>query len=146
RPRPEPARESLLDLHALRAENAQLRQLCAELEQALHEATQPGGDLENRLREFEALVEEKSQTIRELHAQVLEARRVAADLEAQLVRAAEAPAARPSRQGPLPREEELLALSEELERERRQIQEDEQTLMEQMREMEVGMAKERAEL
>jgi chromosome segregation ATPase len=39
-----------------------------------------------------------------------------------------------------------LALSEELERERRKLQEDEQTLMEQMREMEVGMAKERAEL
>jgi hypothetical protein len=37
-------------------------------------------------------------------------------------------------------------LSEELERERRQLQEDEQTLMDQMREMEVGMARERAEL
>ncbi len=48
--------------------------------------------------------------------------------------------------GPAPREDELLALSEELERERRQLQEDELTLMEQMREMEIGMAKERAEL
>ena len=51
---------------------------------------------------------------------------------------------RPS--GPPPREEELMMLSEELERERRQLKEDEEALMEQMREMEVQMARERAEL
>src|SRR6185436_17276646 len=50
------------------------------------------------------------------------------------------------RGGPVPREEEMLALSEELERERRQLAEDEQSLMEQMRQMEMGMARERAEM
>src|SRR5207245_11338045 len=50
------------------------------------------------------------------------------------------------RQGPVPREEELLTLSEELERERRQLQEDEQSRMEQMRQMEMSMARERAEM
>src|SRR3984957_10518731 len=48
--------------------------------------------------------------------------------------------------GPVPREDELLRLSEELERERRQLQEDEQSLMEQMRQMEMSMARERAEM
>src|SRR5205814_850230 len=40
----------------------------------------------------------------------------------------------------------LLALSEELERERKQLKDDEESLMNQMRDMEVTMAKERAEL
>ncbi len=53
---------------------------------------------------------------------------------------------RPHNPGPTPREEELLALSEELERERRQLQEDEEALMEQMRQMEVSMARERADM
>ena len=40
----------------------------------------------------------------------------------------------------------MLQLSEDLERERRQLQEDEQALMEQMRQMEMTMARERAEM
>ena len=56
------------------------------------------------------------------------------------------PEHRPANTGPAPCEDDLLALSEELERDRRQIQEDEQALMQQMREMEVSMARERAEM
>jgi DNA repair exonuclease SbcCD ATPase subunit len=146
KPRPEAGPDELHELDMLRSENAQLRSLCVELEQALQEATssqQAGGEFgEDRAREYEVLLEEKSEMIRELHQQLQEAQGIVAELEGQL---ASAPAARaPS--GPAPREEELLALSEELERERRQLQEDEQSLMEQMREMEVSMARERAEM
>src|SRR5438128_4760159 len=46
------------ELDELRAENAQLRQLCADLEQALQEATAQGPDVtayEERMREYDAL-------------------------------------------------------------------------------------------
>jgi hypothetical protein len=130
-----------VELEHLRSENAQLRQLCGELEQALQEATVNMPDpaaYEERIREYEALIEQKNDSIRELHQQLQ---------EAQVARRSghsEQGTAR--RQGPLPAEDELLALSEELEREKRQLQEDEQSLMEQMRQMEMSMARERAEM
>lgn len=133
--------ESLEELEGLRAENLQLRTLCGELEQALNEATQQGGGdvtaYEERMREYELLLEEKSEAIRQLHEQLDEARH-GADEDSRKPQN--------QRQGPLPREDELLTLSEELERERRQLQEDEQSLMEQMRQMEMSMARERAEM
>jgi DNA repair exonuclease SbcCD ATPase subunit len=130
----------------LLAENAQLRALCAELEQALQEATagHEGGAGEAQLKEYELLLEEKSEVIRQLHQQVQELQTALAEAQAS---GAHAPTAGHRHQrGPAPREEELLALSEELERERRQLQQDEESLMEQMRQMEVSMARERAEL
>jgi hypothetical protein len=138
----------------LRDENAQLRSLCLELEQALQEASSRGGGDEgsgasDQNRDFEALLEEKSETIRRLHQHVEELQAALTDAEARAAEAVEqgGSGARPGGGGgPVPREEELLALSEQLEVERRQLQEDEQTLMDQMREMEVGMARERAEL
>jgi hypothetical protein len=143
--------DELVELEHLRAENGQLRTLCLELEQALQEASQSQATaVDERLKEYETLLDEKSDTIRTLHEQLQAARSALEEAEAQLVQAEQAPAAAPKAAprgaGPAPREDELLALSEELERERRQLQEDEQTLMEQMREMEVGMAKERAEM
>jgi myosin heavy subunit len=142
--------DDAIELAQLRAENAQLHQLCVELEQALHESTQnPGGvELEARIKEFESLLEEKSQVIAEVHLQLQEARSLAEELQAQLseVQPAGSGGAQGAAGAPAPREDELLALSEELERERRQLQEDEQSLMDQMRAMEVGMAKERAEM
>jgi chromosome segregation ATPase len=130
------------EVERVKTENAQLRQLCTELEQALAEAAQQTPDaaaFEQRIREFETLLESKDETIRQIHAQMLEA-------QAALEELASKPAAAPKRTGPVPREEEMLALSEELERERRQLQEDEHSLMEQMRQMEMGMARERAEM
>lgn len=136
------------EMDLLRSENEQLRALCTELEQALHEATQnpmgaAGGNAaaDERLRDYEALLEEKSETIRQLHQQLQEATAALAEADA---RGVNSPSNR--RQGPAPREDDLLQLSEDLERERRQIQEDEQALMEQMRQMEMGMARERAEI
>jgi hypothetical protein len=120
------------ELEQLRSENGQLRALCTELEQALQEASQQGQVFDERVKEYEQLLEEKSEMIRQLHQKLQ-------DLEG-------APPQRPVRTGPVPREDELLNLSEDLERERLQLQEDEQALMEQMRQMEVSMARERAEM
>jgi hypothetical protein len=132
--------EVLVELDNLRSENAQLRQLCGELELALQEATGNVPDVsvyDERMRDYEALVEQKNDSIRELHQQLQ-------DAQAALEEAGNRPAAR--HQGPMPAEDELLQLSEDLERERRQLQEDEQSLMEQMRQMEMSMARERAEM
>jgi DNA repair exonuclease SbcCD ATPase subunit len=144
KPRSEAGPDEMQELEILVHENAQLRNLCLELEQALHEATQQQDQRsdDERLRDYEAMLEEKSDTIRQLHQELQNAHSIVADMEAQLNDAMEH---RPPT-GPAPREEELLALSEELESERKQLQEDEQTLMDQMREMEVSMARERAEM
>ena len=125
-------------------QNAELRALCNELEQALQEASQQGQTSvwEERVREYEALLEEKNEVIRNLHQDLQSAQCAVAEAEM----AANAAPAKRTPSGPLPREDELLALSEELERERRQLQDDEKTLMDQMREMEVSMAKERADM
>ncbi len=130
------------ELEQVRAENEELRALVLELEQALRNTAGGQEDWEARSREYEALLDEKSEVIRTLH------RKVQA-LEQEMDARKEAPPPpveekRPS--GPVPREEELMLLSEELERERRQLKEDEEALMEQMREMEVQMARERAEM
>lgn len=144
KPSPQLAPEELHELDLLRQENAQLRCLCGELEQALQEATQLNEpqSTDERIREYEALLDEKSEMIRQLHQEMQNAQSIVAELESQVqeVKQTRPPA------GPTPREEELLALSEALEQDRRQLQEDEQTLMEQMREMEVSMARERAEM
>ncbi len=134
------------ELEHIRSENAQLRTLCFELEQALQEAAQQlNPDLEKQIHEYDAVLEEKNDMIRQLHLQLQEVQILLEGSEARAKEAPAPPAPRPS-QGPTPGEDELLALSEELERERRQLQEDEQTLMEQMRVMEVSMARERAEM
>jgi hypothetical protein len=145
--RPAAARDDSPESELLRQENEQLRGLCAELEQALQEASNRpaltgSNAIDDRFREYEALLEEKSEMIRQLHQQLQHAMGVVADLEGQVASAPE----KRVHTGPTPREEELLALSEELERDRRQLQEDEETLMQQMREMEVSMARERAEM
>jgi chromosome segregation ATPase len=138
---------SVSEVERLRAENEQLRSLCLDLEQALQEATHKmpvaESELEERVRECELMVEQKSETIRQLHQEIQRSQAVVAELEGQLANHANS---RPTYSGPAPREDELMSLAEDLERERRQLQEDEQTLMEQMREMEVSLARERAEM
>src|SRR5436305_2594611 len=59
------------ELERLRAENEQLRALCQELEQALQEATQQADQgWEEKVHDYETLLEEKSEMIRELHQQL----------------------------------------------------------------------------
>jgi hypothetical protein len=139
------------ELEKVTAENQELRSIIAELKQCLEEQTsqgKPEQSWEDREREYEAMIEQKSDAIRELHLRVQ-------DLEKQ---ASESGGGGSGDEAP--EQEELLALSDELERERcqleqerqsldadrRQLREDEESMMRQMREMELQMAKERAEL
>ena len=114
------------DQDALLRENAELRQRLAQLEELLENANRATLLMQEQQSDQEKMLEEKSEVIRELHQKLM-------DLQ--------------NRPGPVaPQEEELVALNEELERERRQLKDDEEALMAQMREMEVQMARERAEL
>ncbi|HZU38399.1 MAG TPA: hypothetical protein VFA18_20915 [Gemmataceae bacterium] len=129
------------DPQALQAEIARLREVIAQLEKELTTNSTGDSDWQQRQREYESLLEEKSELIRNLHLKIRE-------LEQQ-------PAPKPP-----PNEDELVAMSEQLERDRNQLQqerkqldddlrqfkEDEETMTRQMREMEVQMARERAEL
>jgi hypothetical protein len=110
----------------LKLENADLQERLEKLDQLLKDTTRTARYWAEQHREQEKILEEKTELIRALHSRSLEQE------------------SKPA--GALPREEELLALSEELEQERKQIKDDEAALMEQMREMEVTMSRERAEL
>jgi hypothetical protein len=159
--RPAPAPAARPDSDGLRAENEELHRIVAELEASLAATQAQGGggggkdgSWEEREREYEALLEEKSEKIRELFSKNQE-------LEKQVAAGGGSggDSAAPAREAPQDNEE-LLALSDELERERcqieqerrtldedrRQLREDEESMMRQMREMELQMAKERAEL
>ena len=132
-----------LEVEGLRAENTELRSIIAELRQLVDEAATKGEETwAERQKEYETLLDEKTVTIQTMAEKVQE-------LES-----------RPPPGPPTPKEEELLAMSEELERERctlqqerrqveedrNQLAEDEQSMTQQMREMEVQMAKERADM
>ena len=135
-------------IETLKEENESLRGIVAELRQMLEEGggAQGGGESSADMeREYQAMLEEKAEIIRELHASKQEVEKQLAE-KAAIV--------------PTPDRNELLALSDELERERcqteqerrqleqdqNQLREDEESMMRQMREMELQMAKERAEL
>jgi hypothetical protein len=124
------------DDKALLTENLQLKQQLADTERVVTELKDEAERaLLEQQREYEGMLEQKSELIRELHLKNQE-------LQEKLKEQEE----RPTTPRPIPREEEVLALSEELERERRQLKEDEEALMEQMSQMEVQMSRERAEM
>jgi hypothetical protein len=149
------------DAEMLREENQQLKDMVAELKQALEESSAKGkgdGSPDDMKAEYEMMLDEKTDTIRQLHVRMQ-------DLEKQLAEAGDGGGGGGKSSGkggdePPANQEELLALSDELERERcqleqerqavdadrRQLREDEDSMMRQMREMELQMAKERAEL
>jgi hypothetical protein len=114
------------DPDALLRQNAELRQKLEQMEELLENSNRTVGLLEEHQKDHGRMLEEKSEVIRDLYQKIQ-------DLQN-----------RPPVE--LPQEEELLALSEELEHERKQLKDDEDSLMVQMREMEVQMARERAEL
>jgi hypothetical protein len=107
-----------VEAELLRKENAELKARIEEIEQA---------GLESQ-REYENLLEEKSEVIRGLHQKIQELQNGGAKTSV--------PA----------HEEELLSIQQELEAERQRLQQDEESLMVQMRGMELSMARERAEL
>jgi DNA repair exonuclease SbcCD ATPase subunit len=125
------------EIEALRQENGTLRQKMAELERLLDRTGRMSLLSADKELELEKLVEEKSEVIRQLHERIhlLESSLSGAEKPHEVA----APTA-------IPREEELLALGEELEQERNRLKEDEQNLMQQMREMEIQMSRERAEV
>jgi DNA repair exonuclease SbcCD ATPase subunit len=126
-----PAQEADWDeLARLRAENAELQEAASRLQQGLQELKQLE---ESQQKEYDGLLEEKSEVIRSLHRKLQEAQE-----EVRVAQERHPPAT--------PREEELLALHDELERERRQLKDDEESVMQQMRDMELQMSRERAEM
>jgi hypothetical protein len=116
----------------LRAENARLHQLLEQGRKRLAQVEQQNEQWRSREQVYENLLEEKSELIRTLHVQLNE------------LKGRAQPEAQPG--AAVPNEEELIALHQELEREREQLKQDEDSLMEQMRTMEVQMASERAVL
>lgn len=123
----EPSHEA--DVQELLEENASLRRRVAELEEILEKAADMEDAWLAKQKEYEGLIDEKSEVIRALHLKVTE-------LE----------------QGPrlnkedLPNAEELLELQRQLEEERQRMKEDEEAMMQQMQQMELTMSKERADL
>jgi chromosome segregation ATPase len=121
--------DSADEVAGLRRENAELRARVEVLEQLLVAQADEDSWAE-RQREYEALLDEKSEVIRGLHLKLQELQ--------------EGPRRAPDE--PIPREEQLLQMKHELEGQRRQLEEDEESLMAQMRQMELALSKDRAEL
>lgn len=126
--------EDANEMARLRMENAELRNRLEEMEQLLASAAASEETWLERQKEYEALLEEKSEVIRGLHLKIHELQ------EGQHA----APVQRKA--GARVDDEEALALKQELEEQRRQLEEDEKALMEQMRQMELAMSRDRAEL
>ncbi len=134
-----PADGELLEI--LRLENAELRTRIEELE-AL--AAGEGEELWlERQREYEVLLEEKSEVIRGLHQKIQElqdAQESAIGSDSPPVNSVGCSSTR------LGQAEEILRLKREMEEQRQQLEQDETDMMAQMRQMELTMAKERAEM
>jgi DNA repair exonuclease SbcCD ATPase subunit len=130
------------ELERLRAENAELRAQVEALEDLLTAPPAPASEdaWVERQREYEAILEEKSEVIRSLHLQLQELReRAAAEPSPE---ADPAPVAAPASSTSA----DIEKLRQQLEEERQQLAEDEEALMKQMRDMEMAMSRERAEL
>jgi hypothetical protein len=129
------------ELERLRQENVVLHARVQELE-ALGAGQGEELWLE-RQREYEVLLEEKSEVIRGLHQKIQDAQQA----QESAIGGESAPAGGASCSGTrLGQAEEILRLKRELEEQRRQLEQDEQDMMAQMRQMEMTMAKERAGL
>jgi len=133
----------------LQTESEELRNAVAQMQQRLEDATAPSkGSWEDREREFESILEEKSEEIRLLYMQIQERERKSND------------DAKPARGEARGNDEEINALADELAQdqarleeereqvrvERDQIRADEEDLERRMQEMELQTAKSRADL
>jgi DNA repair exonuclease SbcCD ATPase subunit len=127
------------EITRLREANAAWRAKVEELEQQFAAANQVAQDHWVELqREYETLIEEKSETIRTLHHKNAELREHAARPAG-----ANAPAA-PGEEAP--DRQELVRLQQEIKEQRRRMEEDEESMMGQLRQMEMALARDRAEL
>ncbi len=125
-----PAPADADEVALLRLENSELRARVQELEHLLHSSGSGDDSWADRQREYEALLEEKSEVIRALHQKIRE----------QHDRPARSDA------GPAQPSEEILQFQQELEDRRRQLEEDEEAMTAQLREMEMALSKDRADL
>ena len=122
-------------LAMLRGENAELKASIRKLEASAHAEASQGGDVwVERQREYEMLLEEKSEVIRALHQKMHDLQEIPSQRES-------APSSGGVRQA-----EEILGLKREMEDQRLRLEQDEEEMMDQMRKMEMTMARERAEM
>ncbi len=119
-------------------ENAELKARIEELE-ALVTSQSEELWLE-RQREYETLLEEKSEVIRNLHQKIQDSQECAIGGDSGPASSAAVSSTK------LGQAEEILRLKRDLEDQRRQLERDEEEMMGQMRQMELTMAKERAEM
>jgi myosin heavy subunit len=125
-----------LELEILRMENAEFKARIEELEAAAAN----NESWSEQQREYEMLLEEKSEIIRSLHLRMQE-------MQESVNFADNVPPPSPGNSSiGVGQAEEILRLKRELEEQRRQIEQDENDMMVQMRQMEMQMAKERAEM
>ncbi|CAN5445714.1 hypothetical protein BH11PLA2_BH11PLA2_15420 [soil metagenome] len=136
------------ELHRLRSENKEIRQLLGEMKMLLQEASDTEQEYARQLEQAQAKLEENALTIEQLTSNLQQ-------IEDQISNGELAPAL-PA--GPPKTRTELEEWSDELEKEasvitqtrkqmqddRKQLREDEEALEKQMRDMEVSMARERA--
>ena len=127
----------MVDSDVLQVENGALQLQEDELEQLLTLAIQEAESRwADRQRDYERLIDEKSEVIRSLHEKN-EQLRERLDQPAPL---ADVP------EGELPERAELLALLRELDQKRLKLQEDEEAMIAQLRDLEMAITKDRAEI
>lgn len=136
----EPTSDLEIELELYRMENDELRARITELETS---ASKADPHWQERQKEYESLLEEKSEVIRSLHLKVQELEETVNLGEAPASISASSASVSGSRLG---QAAEILRLKRELEEQRQQVKQDEEDMMKQMREMELTMARERAEL
>lgn len=118
------------ELPRLRKENEELRARVEQLERMLREPPTNGDAWVQRQNEYEKLLDEKSDLIRSLHLKTQQSPQGSSG---------QAPAAAASDEGGQQQRNDLQA-------QREQLDEDEASLMQQIRSMEMALAKDRAEL
>jgi hypothetical protein len=127
------------ELKLLREENVSLHAKVEEMENLVVLASQEAEERQAKCqREYESLLEEKTEVIRTLHQKNNE-------LRAQAVKTA-AGLPEDASNSQLVDRQELQRLNVELAEQRRQQKEDEDSMMGQLRQMEMSLAKDRAEL
>jgi hypothetical protein len=136
----EPESDLEVELELYRMENDELRARIAELE--ANASGKGDANWQERQKEYESLLEEKSEVIRNLHLQIQE-------LEESVDLGGSAPVCPSSGNvsgSRLGQAAEIMRLKRDLEEQRLQLKQDEQDMIAQMREMELTMARERAEM
>jgi hypothetical protein len=123
------------EMTLLRLENAELQARIQELEAKSQSASGPGEDVWlERQREYEMLLEEKSEVIRSLHQKIQEMQESANFGD-------HAPPTAPTGNS-----QDIVRLKREMDEQRGLLKQDEEDVMGQLRQMELTMAKERAEM